>query len=69
MTPPSKPHYVTLSITLALIVALGLLARYLPVVAAILFICLTTGVAIATGRRHGFGRGFVVFIKEILFGW
>jgi hypothetical protein len=69
MIPPTKLHYISLTVTLAMIVALGVLAYYLPVVAAILFVCLTTCVAIIIGRRHGFGRGFVVFIKEILFGW
>jgi hypothetical protein len=69
MTPPTRLYYVTLTITLAVIVSLGVLAYYVPAVAAILFVCLTTFLAIAIGRKYGFGRGFILFIKEILFGW
>jgi len=69
MMLPSKLQYITLAITMAIIVALGILAYYFPGVAAILFVCLTAFAAIAIGRKHGFGRGFVLFIKEILFGW
>jgi hypothetical protein len=72
-TPAMKPSIPTRStawiITLLLIAALGLLVVYLPLVAAILFVCLTLLLAIARGAAEGLWKGVIYFIKEILFGW
>jgi hypothetical protein len=36
---------------------------------AILFLCLVGFAAVAVGRKHGFRRGLLIFIKEVLLGW
>jgi hypothetical protein len=51
------------------VVGLGLLVFFLPVVAAVLFVACVTFVAVAVGRSEGFWRGMKLFIKEMLFGW
>jgi len=69
MTPLGKTQYVALGITLIIVVSIGLLVFYLPGVAAILFVALAIFLAIFAGRKRGFWRGFLAFIKNILFGW
>ena len=66
---PPTIRYKVLLITVAIVIAVGLFAFYRPTFAGILFLCLVLVAAVTVGRKHGFGRGFVVFIKEILFGW
>jgi hypothetical protein len=55
--------------TLLVVVALGLLVVFLPVVAAVFFVACVTFVAVAVGRSEGFWRGLKFFIKEMPFGW
>ena len=55
--------------TVLFFAAAGLLICYAPWLAALLFILLTTVVAVAVGRSQGFKQGLWLFVKQMLFGW
>lgn len=46
-----------------------LLFWFVPLIAAVIFVALTTLIAVAIGKADGFWSGVKYFIKEILFGW
>ena len=61
--------FISLAITFAIVVALIVVAVQYPITAGILFVSLVACRAVWVGRRHGFGSGVGMFLKEILFGW
>jgi hypothetical protein len=65
----SPPRFVVLSLASLIMSVLIAVAVYTPLAAAILFVALVSGGAIAIGRKEGGWRGFTSFAKAILFDW
>lgn len=69
MIPTRRNRVVACLATLLVVAAVGLLAVFHPIVAAVLFVAFVTFLAVAVGKSEGFWRGLKLFIKEMLFGW
>jgi len=69
MIPTRHNRIVVWFLVIMILGAIGLLVRFLPIVAAVLFVACVTFMAVAVGRARGFWSGVKVFIKEMLFGW
>jgi hypothetical protein len=51
------------------VLIIGLLVYFAPLVAALIFLGCLTFVAVIVGETKGFWKGFWFFIKEVFLGW
>lgn len=54
---------------LLIVVGIGALVIYLPIVAAVIFVLAVSFAAIGIATEKGKMKGILYFLKEILFGW
>ena len=55
--------------TFAVVVGIGALVFFAPIVGAIAFVVLATMSAVLVGKKEGGWKGIVAFAKDILFSW
>ena len=69
MKKPAISRNVTLCLVAIAAVGIIGLVFVAPDLAAIVFVVLVVGGAIAIGKREGGWRGLVAFAKDLIFGW
>ena len=52
-----------------MVVGIGALVFFAPIVGAIAFVVLATMSAVLVGKKEGGWKGIVAFAKDILFSW